>query len=938
MRAALVIVVGCLISSGLPTVAQAGPPEKAAFAGEPVDFVKSIQPILSKHCWSCHGEKKQKSGLRLDVRGEVFKGGELHGAAVIAGKAKESPLIRYVTEADGDRMPPDGPGLNEEEIGLLVRWVEAGAEWPDGVGAKLVDRTDHWSFKPVKRGDPPVTKDDAWPLGAIDRFVLARLEREGLAPAPPVEPAGWLRRVTLDLTGLPPTLEELAAFSQDAGPEGRARVVDRLLASPRYGERQAQHWLDVVRYADTHGFEVNTERPNAWPYRDWVIEAMNADLPYDRFVRDQILGGEPTAALPNGDAATGFLITASVLLPGQIGADEPSKRLARQDALDDIVVNIGQTFLGLSLGCARCHDHKFDPISHREYFAMQAFVAGVEYLDRDRNSPVAEKARAETARLRGEIERVETRLARVVPKAKSGATRLAVNEKRNVERFDPVRTRAIRFTILATNNLEPCIDEIEAFGEGERNLALAAAGAKVVSSGDSVFAGKHELRLVNDGTYGNSSSWMSNEEGKGWLKVEFADEAMIDRVIWGRDREGKLDDRLATEYRLEVLEADGNWRLVADSTDRAPYDGPAPPKNSPSGLTPEEEAEVARLKKEKRELERSVSRSLVGQTAFAGQFRTPDAIRLLTRGDPEQPKELVPPMVPAVLGDVVLAVDAPEKDRRVALADWIVRPENPLTARVIVNRVWQTHFGTGLVDTPSDFGRTGTAPSHPELLDWLASEFVAHGWSLKQLHRWIVLSNTYGQSTRIDPVAHARDADVRWLWRYPTRRLDAETIRDAMLAASGELRFDTGGPGFDLFDKRGGLSGFTPVESFPAENLRRMIYAHKVRRERDAIFGAFDCPDGGQSAATRRESTTPLQALGLFNSRFTRERTVALAERVRGVAGEDAGKQVDTLFGLVLGRAPTEEEHDEVLAVIRAHGVETVARVFFNGNEFLFWP
>ena len=296
-------------------------------------------------------------------------------------------------------MPLDGKPLTAEEIATLTKWIEQGAIWPDGVDlVRLDDKRDHWSFKPVTRPDPPTTQDSEWPRNDIDRFVLSRLEQEGLHPAPEADRVTWLRRVSFDLIGLPPSPEEVDAFVNDQRDDAYERVVEELLKSPRYGERWAQHWLDVVRYADTHGFEVNTERPNAWPYRDYVIEAFNNDTPYDRFIREQIVGD----ALEK-DAATGFLVTASVLLPGQIGQDEPSMRLARQDALDEIVVNIGQTFLGLSVGCARCHDHKFDPISQRDYYAMQAFVAGVEYADRELRTPEAEAQRAKAERLKAEL-------------------------------------------------------------------------------------------------------------------------------------------------------------------------------------------------------------------------------------------------------------------------------------------------------------------------------------------------------------------------------------------------------------------------------------------------------------------------------------------------------------------------------------------------------
>src|SRR5688572_31144940 len=315
----------------------------------------------------------------------------------------------------------------------------------------------HWAFQPLSNQASKSTNSE-WAQATIDRYILAALERNGLRPAPTADRITWLRRVTFDLTGLPPSPEQVETFVKDRRSDACERVVDELLSSPRYGERWAQHWLDVVRYADTHGFEVNTERPNAWPYRDYVIRAFNRDTPYDRFIKEQIVGdamGE--------DAATGFLVTASVLLPGQIGKDEPSKRLARQDSLDEIVVNIGQTFLGLSVGCARCHDHKFDPISAKDYYAMQAFIAGVEYGDRELRTPEAIAAREELKRLRAKMTELDARLARFVPLAKSGVTRPMVDARENRDRFVPIKARRLRFTIRATNNLEPCIDELEVF-------------------------------------------------------------------------------------------------------------------------------------------------------------------------------------------------------------------------------------------------------------------------------------------------------------------------------------------------------------------------------------------------------------------------------------------------------------------------------------------
>jgi hypothetical protein len=849
----------------------------------------------------------------------------------------------------------------------LVALVTMGTTAAESGGAAPVNAiapaVDHWSFKPVTRPVPPKTSNFKWPRNDIDRFILARLERENLKPSPETDRVSWLRRVYFDLIGLPPSPEQVDAFVKDRRRDAYERVVDELLTSPRYGERWAQHWLDVVRYADTHGFEVNTERPHAWPYRDYVIRAFNKDTPYDQFIREQIVGD----ALGE-DAATGFLITASVLLPGQIGADDVSKRLARQDAIDEIVVNIGQTFLGLSVGCARCHDHKFDPISARDYFAMQAFVAGVEYEDREVNAPEANAKRAEEARLKRQLGEVEHRLVGFTPLARSGVERPAVNARVNTDRFAPVKTKRVRFTIRGTNNLEPCVDELEVFDTNGVNIALASKGTTATSSGNTVVADRHELRFVNDGEYGNSRSWMSSEHGGGWVALEFAEEHVIDRVVWGRDRKGEFTDRLATNYVIEVADTSGAWRVVADASDRAlKSTGEKAGLITLAGLNASETREATRLMDEKKSLEGKIRVSEENRLAFAGKFRTPDKIHLLHRGDPEQPKDEVVPAVLTTLGSKKLPRETAEQERRRALADWIASPENPLTARVMVNRIWQGHFGTGLVETPSDFGRSGMKPTHPELLDWLASEFMRSGWSVRKMHRLIVLSATYRQKSVIsEPVisraversavvatektdslitdyspntaAQQRDSDVRLLWRFPSRRLESEPIRDAMLAVSGQLNLKMYGRGFDLFNQRGGLSGFKPVESFSGDGLRRMIYAHKVRRERETVFGAFDCPDAGQSTARRRESTTPIQALNLFNSRFTIDQAEAFSARVKKEAGDDVTRQIHRAYQLALSRKATAAELNEARPIVAEHGLAVLCRALFNSNEFLFVP
>jgi mono/diheme cytochrome c family protein len=901
-----------------------------AHAATPVDFATQIRPLFEKHCTECHGEKKQKAGLRLDIKAAAFKGGDNHGAALIPGNPEKSPLMELVRSNDPDeRMPPKGKGLTPEESALLATWIEQGAQWPDGIDkAKLEDKRDHWSFKPLSNPTPPSVQRSDWPKNPADQFILAQLEKENLAPSPEADRATWLRRVTFDLTGLAPSPEELADFHNDHAPDAYSRVVDRLLGSPRYGERWAQHWLDVVRYADTHGFEVNTERPNAWPYRDYVIRALNDDVPYDRFIREQIHGDSLQA-----DAATGFLVTASVLLPGQIGADDASKRLARQDSLDEILVNVSQTFLGLSIGCARCHDHKFDPVTHHDYYALQSFFAGVHYADRPLQTPEAKEELTKAKAARDEAAQIDKKITKLFPRAFSGTPRQQVFPDINFERFNPIRGKKLKFTITETNKLEPCIDELEVFNTGGANVALASSGAKTAASGSIIVADRHDLRHLNDGLYGNSRSWMGDQVSGSWVTVDFLYPQTIERVVWARDREEKFRDRLATQYKIEVLTLDEKWVTVADSTDRAPF--------NPEARSTEEfsSKNLAALTKSRTVLLAEAARRENVGKVFGGTFEKPDEIRVLARGNPEQPKELVSPAVPAIFEPVQIQDPANESERRKALAAWIASPRNPLTARVLVNRVWQWHFGTGLVPTPSDFGRSGIRPSHPELLDWLANTFIRENGSLKSLHRHIVLSATYRQSsTTPQPAAQQKDADCRLLWRFPGRRLDAESIRDSMLQISGILNPAMYGTGFNLFHQRGGLSGFIPVETFSPTNLRRMIYAHKVRRERDAVFGAFDCPDGAQSTALRRESTTPIQALNLFNSAFTLHSATAMAQRIEKEIPADPAAATEKAFQLALSRVPTPVEKAQAIQIAQTHGLATLCRVLFNTNEFVSLP
>ncbi len=971
-------------------------------------------------------------------------------------------------------------------LSLVCRALPAGAG-----GSPTAIR--HWAFQPLSTPPVPVVRQGAWPRTALDRFVLAQLEQVGLSPSDEATPLERLRRVHLDLTGLPPTPEQVAAFLSDPRGDAWERVVEELLQSPRYGERWAQPWLDLVRYADTDGFEVNTERRHAWPYRDYVIRALNQDIPYDRFIREQLAGD-----VLGEDAATGFLVTAAALLPGQIGADDVSKRLARQDSLSEIVSGTGDSFLALSIGCARCHDHKFDPIPQRDFYSIQAFFAGVQYGERPIHSPATEANLRQADALQLRVAELEQALAQFEPLARKDLTPRRETQARLNEEVFPARpARYVRFTIHGSNRhptlgvIEPCLDEFEIFTDEEtpRNVALAAYGTRVTASG-SRNSGEHRLEHVHDGRYGNGHSWMSDEAGQGWLlfelpeahrlrritwsrdregvfsdrlatsytleagltpddlerlayvpplrrpvnprltsdrfapvrarrvrftitactslepcldelevftagsvprnialskygtkatatstlsgspqqtlehlndglpgndhswisgdvgrgtvELEFAQPELIERVVWARDREGKFTDRLPTAYRIEVADESGTWRWVAGSGDREAYEPgiAGPVAFTTAGLSAVEAQETKRLSEEKRSLEQRIAQLRAVPQVFGGIFGAPEPTHLLRRGDPEQPLERLAPAVLTVLGDRTLPADAPDPVRRKLLADWIASADNPLTARVLVNRIWQGHFGLGLVETASDFGRNGTPPSHPALLDWLAGDFIRSGWSIKHLHRLILNSATYRQSGRIRPAAQARDASCRWLWRFPTRRLEAETIRDAMLAVSGHINLQMGGAGFNIFRSRGGLDGFPPVESFREDGLRRLVYAHKVRMERDPVFGAFDCPDAGQGTPRRRQSTTPIQALNLFNSRFTLDVAEAFAARVRAEVGStgDGRPAIRRAYQLAFGRDPQAAEYAAIEPVVRSQSLAALTRVLLNSNEFLFLP
>lgn len=897
-----------------------------AASAAPVDFARDVRPILQKHCFSCHGPEKQKSGLRFDIRAEALRGGDSHAPNIIPGNAAQSPLVQFVQSRDEDtQMPPKGERLTSNETEMLTRWINEGALWPEGLDTALVeDKRDHWAFKPL----PAQT-------GSLDSWVTSKLREKDLSLSPEADRRTLIRRLHLVLHGLPPTPEEVDAFAKNEDPKAYEKEVDRLLASPRYGERWARHWLDVIAFGETHGFEVNTPRPNAWPYRDYVIQAFNRDIPFPRFILEQLAGDTAGA-----DAATGFLVASAALLPGQIGKDEESKAKARQDELNDMVSTTGGAFLGLTLHCARCHDHKFDPVSQADYYGLQAIFAGVRHGERPLRSAEARESAESNADLLPKLTRATHQFLQFEPLTGSG--RPAVHPSRNIDRFTPVPTRRLRFSIQATsenNRYEPCLDEMEIYSTDGRNVALAATGAKATAS-SSWASAKHRLEHVNDGLYGNDRSWISKSRGSGWVEIEFAKPESVEAVVWGRDRLEDFRDRLPVQYQVEVALSNRAWQRVSDGDDRKPF---TQAKGRPQEPEPADAGKVARWQEARgllRSLEERLQTTKTGPTVYAGRFETAPASFRLNRGDVTQPKEEVPPGAVTALGpNLSLTKDMPEQQRRVALAKWLAAPENPLPARVLVNRLWQHHFGEGLVSTPNDFGRNGALPTHPELLSWLASEFIRGGWSIKHMQKLIVMSRVWRQSSAPNPEGLAADAQTRLLWRFPPRRLEAEAVRDGILAVSGALDLKMGGPGYSVFEPNSNyVRVYDPKTSYGPEEWRRMIYMTKVRVAQDSTFGSFDCPDAGQAQPKRPRSTTAIQALSLFNSGFVNQQAELLAERLRKEAGADTETKVSRAFALTAQREPSKEEVQLCTRLIHEHGLPALCRVLLNTNEFLFLP
>jgi cytochrome c553 len=775
-------------------------------------FESHVRPILAEACFKCHGPRKQESGLRLDARAALLKGGE-NGPAIVPGKAADSLLVKAVQHTGDLKMPPSKT-LKDDQIMTLVHWIDMGAPWPaesKTVQLRNGDITDEdrkfWSFAPVRNPPLPEVRDTAWVKTPVDRFILATLEAKGLTPVKSADRRTLLRRITFDLTGLPPRSEEIDEFERGASLNQQVAIekaVERLLASPAYGERWGRHWLDVVRYADTAGETADYPVPQAYLYRNYVIDAFNKDKPYDQFIREQVAGDILAKTAPPEKYAELVTATGFIAISRRFGFDPQNyHHLTIQDTID----TLGQSVLGLSLGCARCHHHKFDPVNMADYYSLYGIFAGTNY-----SFPGSE-------------------------------------ERQRPSNFVP---------------LVPSVEEAALKKAHDEQVSKLAAEIKELA-GQKVAAEK-ELKA-------------------GGAKPE-------------------------VKARLDALAA-----------------------------------QLAEKEKQRSALAEKGAYA-VAYGAFEGK---PQNARIHKRGEPRTPGDEVPRRNLTILGGEPVPTTA--GSGRLELARWLTDSRNPLTARVMVNRIWQHHFGNGLVATENDFGARGQRPTHPELLDYLAHQFMASGWSVKALHRLIVLSRTYQLGGDNDARNAALDADNRLLWRHDRRRLDAEAIRDAMLLLSGNLDRTVGGPHPFPPVERWGFTQHNPFTAVYDTN-RRSVYLMTQRLKRHPFLALFDGPDTNASTAKRIPTIVPTQALFLMNDPFVHEQSTGLARRVLALRAEDAG-QIKEAYRLTLGREARAEDVTRGLRFLekyrqqlQAAGVAAeqralmscaaLGRTLLTCNEFLF--
>jgi hypothetical protein len=950
---------------------------------EPVHFDREVAPVLVRWCLDCHSGAKPRGGLDLSRARGISK-------VVVPGKIADSELWKLV--ADG-KMPPKKP-LPESARALLKVWIEQGAKWGTDPIDPLAFSTDHragrdwWSLQPIRRPDLPAVKEVSATRNPLDRFLLASLERAGKTFAPEADRRTLLRRLSFDLTGLPPTFEEVTAFVNDPRPDAYERQVDRLLTSPAYGERWARHWLDIVRYGESNGFERDLPRENAWPYRDWIIGALNADLPYDEFARMQLAGDILRPRDPDGVRATGFLVAGphDTVVP----VVERMRQAMAQDELEDLLGSIGQTFLGLTVNCARCHDHKFDPISTRDYYSLVAVFAGATHGERALPSVTLARLtenEATRTRLREELVALEAPARKAILLARQQALKLppapvplaewdfreSLKDKRGGLHLSLVDSAKRDETGLIVDGRGYAQSPPLTAGLKEKTLeawvklaSLDQRGGGVLSVQtldgnvfDSIVFGEREPRrwmAGSDGFRRTQSSNGTEEKAVTQRPVHIAIVYQADGTISvyrdGTPYGSPYKSSGPTVFEAEKAQvifglrhgpAGGNKHLTGTIVEARLYDralsasevaasaGHASDYISEAELlaefAPVPRARWKELSAKLTETERTLADlGKQPQTKMYSAVPVPiPPTRILNRGNVADPGDPVVPGTPVgvrVPGFTEsLSPTATEGERRAWFARWLTHPTNPLFPRVIVNRLWQYHLGGGLVETTSDLGFHGGQPTDAALLDYLASELIASGYRLKPLHRLIVTSAAYRQALSPD---------------RPLQRLEAESIRDAMLSAAGLLDRRMGGPGYldvkSYFFK--GTQFYDPLDQVGPTFHRRTIYRFSPRSGRSPYLDTFDCPDPSTATPRRARTTTPLQALAQLNNASIFYIAEQLERRALE-AGDNPTTRVTVLYQRLFQRSPRREELAVVLSFVERHGLAALARVLLNSNEFL---
>lgn len=937
--------------------------------GHSAEFAKDIQPILAKHCLECHGPDKQRGSFRLDLKAAALKGGD-SGLAIIPTNSANSPLIAHITAPADDElaMPPKGHRVSASDVALLRDWIDQGAIWPDAL-AGADPRLQHWSVQPIKKVPAlaaalGVTTNQL----SIDSFIEAKLREKGLAMSPQADARTLSRRLHFDLLGLPPS-----DMSDTSDPSDKTyeALVDTLLASPHFGERWARHWLDIAHYADTHGFERDQLRPNAWRYRDYVIDAFNEDKPYDLFLREQIAGDalQPPAINP-----LGFLAAGPWDFVGHVETkSDMLKRAARAGDLDDIATQVLTATMGITINCARCHDHKLDPITQEEYYRLWAVFAGVKRGDRETDPAESERIATEKAHLAKELAQTRAQITKLAGQGIELAKLLPANSGIDLRNGSITKDKLGYFRDIAANKkvAVPSVPSVLSvfipngpapipktsghFWDSIANRPLNSqrntklGGIDYAAKGHSLLAMHANGGITFDLTElrdqsGIKAMRLSGLVGFGASETAAASRAdftvLIDATLTfqklklRKDETATLDIPIPEQAKtLTLIATDGGDGISSDLLFIG--DPKLVPEAAETRLAEADKAKLQQLRTTATQLEATLKALPEMPKVYAIVSETqPPVIKVQRRGNSEDEAQEVTPgaiawtrHAPSDFGDHT----TPEAQRRLALAAWITNPDNPLTARVIVNRLWHHHFGQGLVTTPSDFGLGGDPPSHPELLDFLASELITHGWSLKYIHKMIVMSKTYRQESGFSfsqtgsaKAATTLDSSNRLLSRQNPRRLDAETLRDAVLAISGKLNLQHGGSGYRDFDY---TEAYAPIYRYTTpdkpELWRRSIYRFVVRTTPHQFMSTLDCPDPANFTPARAQTTTALQALALSNNEFMLQQARHLAERA---------KTPERAFQLCFQRDATPEE----LTAAKSLDLFSLCRLLMNANEFIY--